>query len=444
MANIEKRQRDGRTSYRVRYRTPAGAQRNKTFARRADAERFRSTVESAKHAGTYIDPARGRVAVGEWAEKWLAGQAHLKPSSYARSAGIVRTYIVPTWGKVRLAQVSHADVQAWVSTLSAARSPATVRKVHRTLSLILDLAVRDGRLGRNVAEKINLPRPVRKEQRHLTITQVENLARECGYPSDASKHRSYPERAHEPYRLAVLFLAYTGVRFGEMAALRAGRVDLERRRAVIAESVTVVQGKGLVWGTPKTHQRREVPLPRFLVDQLAPHLASLAPDDLVFTGVRRGTPLRAAIFRRGHFEAAATAIGIPGLHPHELRHTAASLAIAAGADVKVVQQMLGHASATMTMDTYGHLFENRLDEVADALDRARAQSEVDEDMWITTAEEGRILCPGVSPACPEGEVTDLTDYRSKRVSAGQARSEMGAPGRIRTYASASGGRHSIP
>jgi integrase len=138
----------------------------------------------------------------------------------------------------------------------------------------------------------------------------------------------------------------------KMAALRAGRVDLERRRAVIAESVTVVQGKGLVWGTPKTHQRREDPLPRFLVEQLAPHLARLAPDALVFTGVRRGSPLRAAIFRRGHFDAAASAIGIPGLHPHELRHTAASLAIAAGADVKVVQQMLGHASAT---HDHGHL-----------------------------------------------------------------------------------------
>ena len=444
MANIEKRQRDGRTSYRVRYRTPAGVQRSKTFTRRADAERFRATVESAKNAGTYIDPARARLTVGEWAEKWLSGQAHLKPSSYERAAGIVRAYVVPTWGQVRLSEVSHADVQAWVTTLSATRSPSTVRKIHRTLSLILDLAVRDGRLGRNVAEKINLPRPVRKEQRHLTISQVEQLARECGYPSNVSKHRSYAERAHEPYRLAVLFLAYTGVRFGEMAALRAGRIDLLRRRAVIAESVTVVQGRGLVWGTPKTHQRREVPLPRFLVEQLAPHLARQAPDDLVFTGVRRGSPLRAAIFRRGHFDAAATAIGIPGLHPHELRHTAASLAIAAGADVKVVQQMLGHASATMTMDTYGHLFDNRLDEVADALDRARARTAADEDLWTTTAEEDQILCPGVSPAVPEGEVTDLAEYRSTRISAGQPGSEGGTPGRIRTYASASGGRHSIP
>jgi integrase len=171
---------------------------------------------------------------------------------------------------------------------------------------------------------------------------------------------------------------------------------------VIAESVTVVQGKGLVSGTQKTHQRREVPLPRFLVEELAPHLARLAPDDLVFTGVRRGSPLRAAIFRRGHFDAAAVAIGVPGLHPHELRHTAASLAIAAGADVKVVQQMLGHASA-MTMDTYATLFENRLDEVADALHRARARSEVDEDLWKTTAEEGRFCRPAWPQRGPKGK-----------------------------------------
>jgi len=143
--------------------------------------------------------------------------------------------------------------------------------------LIPDLTVRDGRLGRNVAEKVNLPRPVAAEQRHLTISQVERLARECGYPSQFSKHRPHGERAVEGYRLAVLFLAYTGVRFGEMAALRAGRDDLDRRRAVIADSVTVVQGRGLVWGTPKTHHRREVPIPRSLADELAPHLEGMAP-----------------------------------------------------------------------------------------------------------------------------------------------------------------------
>ena len=90
------------------------------------------------------------------------------------------------------------------------------------------------------------------------------------------------------------------------------------------------------------------------------------------------------------------------------------------------------------------MFENRLDEVADALDRGRAPSKVDEERWKTTAIRVGILCPGVSSVCAESEVTDLNDYRSKRVSAGQSRSGEGAPGRIRTYAPASGGRCSIP
>ena len=106
--------------------------------------------------------------------------------------------------------------------------------------------------------------------------------------------------------------------------------------------------------------------------------------------------------------------------------------------------MLGHASGAMTMDTYGHLFENRLDEVADALDRAREQSATDESLWITTAEKGQNLSPRVAPALPEGQVIDLNRYRSKRVSAGQTGNDGGAPGRIRTYAPASGGRCSIP
>ena len=77
-------------------------------------------------------------------------------------------------------------------------------------------------------------------------------------------------------------------------------------------------------------------------------------------------------FRRDTFDGAAVRIGIPGLHPHELRHTAASLVIASGASIKVVQSMLGHKSATMTFDLYGHLMGDRLDVVADAMDAARA------------------------------------------------------------------------
>jgi integrase len=222
--------------------------------------------------------------------------------------------------------VTHSAVQVRASELAERRQAATVRKVHRVLSRILASAVKDGRLVRNPAAGVNLPRVMAAEQRYLTHEQVHELAAACG-----------------PYRLIVLFLSYTGLRWGEMAALRVGRLDLMRRRAEIAESVTLVRGVQ-TWGTPKGHERRSVPIPRFLVDDLARHVADRAPGDLVFTGMKGGA-LRAQVFRHAAFNAAAEAIGAEGLHPHELRHAAASLAIAAGADVKVVQQMLGHRRA---------------------------------------------------------------------------------------------------
>lgn len=108
----------------------------------------------------------------------------------------------------------------------------------------------------------------------------------------------------------MLFLGYTGVRFGEMAALRVSRLDLRRNRAIIAESVTPVQGLGLVWGTPKTHQAREVPIPQFLPSDLGRHIEGKQPDDLVFAGIRNGQPLRVGTFHTA-FSAAARAIGVP-------------------------------------------------------------------------------------------------------------------------------------
>jgi integrase len=131
----------------------------------------------------------------------------------------------------------------------------------------------------------------------------------------------------------------------------------------------------LNFDTTKTGEARTVPLPRFLAELMAASMVGKGPDDLVFEGARGGV-LRNGNFNRRTFGPAAQAIGKPDLTPHGLRHTAASLAIAAGGNVKVVQQMLGHATASMTLDLYGHLFPDQLDDVADRLDaigRAAAQ-----------------------------------------------------------------------
>jgi len=375
MSSVDKRIRDGRTTWLARWRDPGGTQRKRTFARKTDADRHLIGIESRMLDGSYIDPSRSRVTVQAWAQQWLAGQVQLKESTRVRYEGLLRRHVLPRWGRVPLAKIGHADVAAWVADLSVSGlSGSSVRQAHRVLSLLLALAVRDGRISRNPAEGVKLPRARKVEKRFLTHEQVAALA-------DASGE----------YRLVVLILAYCGLRYGELAALRVGRVDLLRRRLDIAESVTEVGGR-LVTGTPKTHQQRSVPVPRSLVDDLGLVMAGKGPEEYVFTSPD-GAVLRLMNFRRRCFDRAATEAGLEGLTPHELRHTAASLAVSAGANVKAVQRMLGHASAAMTLDVYSGLFDDDLDAVADRLDTAAASARVPR-------------------ARPEPTVTDLSERRA--------------------------------
>lgn len=169
-----------------------------------------------------------------------------------------------------------------------------------------------------------------------------------------------------------LFRAWTGLRWGEVVALRRPSFDLLRRRLLVAESATDVGGR-LEFGTPKNHQAREVPLPDFLIELVAP-LLDTEDDALLFTAPKGG-PLRSGNFRRNVWLPACQASGMPeGLRVHDLRHTAASLAISGGASVKAVQRLLGHSSARITLDRYTHLFNDDLDALADGMDRMRADA----------------------------------------------------------------------
>lgn len=170
--------------------------------------------------------------------------------------------------------------------------------------------------------------------------------------------------------LALLTLCLTGLRFGEFAALRVRRLDVDRWRLTVAESVTEVGGR-LAWSTPKTHQTRAVPVPRSLLDHLIAASAGKGPQDLLFTSPG-GHALRLGNWRRDVFDGACARTGLVGVSPHDLRHTAASPAISAGANVKAVQRMLGDASAAMTLDVYAGLFADDLDALADGLDAMRA------------------------------------------------------------------------
>ncbi len=353
MAHISRDTRNGH--WIARWQEPSGAERKKSFTRKVEAQRWLDQLQAEIHQGRYIDPSAGKTLVAACAQRWCDGLVHLKPSTLERYRGIVKTHIVPMWGSWQIARVTPNDVNGWIGTLVAdGLRPSSVRQTHRVLSLILDAAVQDGRIGRNPAHGARLPRPVRTEPMYLNPEQVGALAEAAG-----------------PYELMILTLAFTGLRFGELAALKVRRFDPVRRRLNVLESVTEV-GSQLVWTTPKTHQARSVPVPAQIALAVEERCGGKLPDDLIFTSPL-GKTLRLNNWRKKVFDPACETTGLVGLRPHDLRHTAASLAIQSGANVKVVQQMLGHASAAMTLDVYAGLFEDDLDSVADRLDSLTPQ-----------------------------------------------------------------------
>lgn len=351
--------KDGKR-YRVRYRRPDGAQTDRRgFKTKRDAEVFLSSLEVAKAKGEFIDLSAAEVRISIVGARWVASREQvLKPSAYRSIESSWRIHVEPRWGKRTLANVRHSEIQEWVSEMAKTQSATNALRAHGILAGIFDSAVKDRSIATNPARDIALPRKATKRKSYLTHMQVELLALSSRDPA------------------LVRFLAYTGLRWGEATGLRLRHLDLMRRRARIEENAVMVNNTVVV-GTPKTHKHRSVPIPPFVLDILELRMRTRAPDQYVFGDGDK--PMRLPNSQDGWFAGAVrraqkTDPTMPRVTPHDLRHTAASLAISAGANVKAVQRMLGHASAAMTLDTYSDLFDDDLDGVSVALDRARTES----------------------------------------------------------------------
>ena len=202
----------GKRLYRISYRRPDHAQTTERgYKTKREAELRLAEVEVSKHRGQYVDPADSRALVRTLGADWIASRAaDLKPSTFRTTESAWRIHVEPMWGDRQVGGVRHSEIQAWVAGLSTTRSATTVRRAHEVLAGILDVAVKDRRLSQNAARGIKLPRKVGKERAYLSHEQVAALARE-------SKH---PE--------LVIFLAYTGLRWGEATGLRVKNVDTPR------------------------------------------------------------------------------------------------------------------------------------------------------------------------------------------------------------------------
>lgn len=375
MATISKYETaSGAMLYRVRYRTPDHRQTDKRgFKTKRDAEAFAATVEVDKLTGSYVAPALGKITVGALGPDWLTRQQGIiKPSAFHSVESAWRVHVETRWAATAIADINHSAVQAWVTGLATKRKGTVVITAYSVLARILDDAVKDRRLAVNPARGVKLPARVKRKNIYLTAEQLQWLAVESGR-----------------YGSLVLLLGTAGLRWGEAAALRVGDVEFLKRRIVLHENAVTVGGDVHV-GTLKSGKSRTVPLAAFVVDELAATCKGKEHGELIWSardGGHLGPPsshdswLSGAVDRCQAVAGAArvkeskggkepTTAVFPRITAHALRHTAASLAISSGANVKVVQRMLGHSSAAMTLDVYADLFDDDLTAVADKLDES--------------------------------------------------------------------------
>ena len=261
----------------------------------------------------------------------------------------------PTSAPVRLGAITPLEVRTWVVDLSnKGLAPATVQKAYQTLAKALRAAVDADLLADSPCRRIPLPRVEPEEMRFLSPDEVGDLA-----------------AAMAPrYQALVLLDAYCGLRLSELAGLRRRAIDLGRRRVRVSENAVEVRGV-VQWGAPKTRAgRRTIPMPARVADVLDAHLREFVPADpmaLVFGGPDGGA-LRAGSWRSRFWNPAIRAVGQDGVRIHDLRHTAVSLWIAAGASPKQIATWAGHTSVSVVLDRYGHLYEGNDVDVLDRLD----------------------------------------------------------------------------
>ena len=346
MGHVERR--EGRPKpWRVRYRDPSGRERSRSFARKIDAERFLHGVESDLVRGEWTDPRLGRITFGEWSTSVESGRANVAASTRANYQSVLRSLVLPTFGLVPVGAIEPGAVREWIASLVAkGYSASTIRRAYTILQETLELAVGDQMIPRSPCRNIALPKIKQSDMRFLSINEVEALA----------------DAIHPRYRAFVLAGSYTGLRPGELAALRLDRLDLLRRQLRVEEPIK----------TPAA--RRTVSFPAFLADEFAAHIQNYPGKyESVFTAPEGG-PIRLSQFRkRAWYPAVRESIGAP-MRPHDLRHTHVALLIAAGEDPYVISKRLGHVSIRTTYDVYGHLFEGRDRYAADTLEAARAQA----------------------------------------------------------------------
>ena len=331
--------------WRARYRDLAGKEHARHFDRKIDAERWLDEVTAALVTGNYVDPKSQKMTVDQWCDAWLETYAHRK--STERQARVHLARIRKEFGPLPLMAVDEMAVKRWMAKLKREELSQSYRSaLHARLKQVLEDAVGARKLASNPCSKKTTPGA--GKQRPYVATEAQLWA--------------LYEEAEEKYRPAILLGAFAGLRVAEVCGLRVGDIDLDAR---VINPAVQYPAEPLKTEMSMT----AIPIPDSFVGELKRLLDGrtdgwVVPDD---DGIQLGPWKVERHMRRIRKQVA----GLPkGFRFHDLRHFFASLLIASGADVKVVQHRLRHSSAKTTLDTYSHLWPDTDESTRAAVERS--------------------------------------------------------------------------
>jgi integrase len=362
--------------YMARYwvETPKGPKRKTIYGKKRDdvAERLAKAL-SNRADGIMVDAKN--LIVGNYLDCWLSDSVRgtVRESTFSRDKYLVVNHVKPSVGRLKLKNLNALHLQGlYRERLDSGLSASTVQKVHHVLHKALAQAVRWDLIPRNPADAVKAPRPMPKEMRPLSAKEARRLL-------DAAKG----DKLEALYVVAVT----TGMRRGELLGLKWSDVDLGNTRLSIRRTLTRTEnGKYVALGDTKNKKsRRTVRLTPQAVEALRMHLerqirkiealGDLYDDQgLVFTS-EAGTPINPSNLRQRSFAPLLKEAGLPHIRFHDLRHTCATLLLSKGVHPKFVQELLGHATVAITLDTYSHVLPSMGDQTARAMQEALSPRE---------------------------------------------------------------------
>ncbi len=332
--------------------------------RQGDALKAMRAAQKAADDGVYFEPKR--LTVAAWLDTWLAEyiQPSVKPLSYSTYESRVKTHIKPALGHIRLQELNPTQIQAFYNSLSRKQNlaPKTVKNIHGILHKCLTQAVKLRYIGYNPADACELPRMDRREIQPLSEREIAAFLNEI--------------REGEPLARLFTVALFTGMREGEICGLSWDAVDFRAGTITVRQQLQREKKKGGCHyiATTKNDKSRTITVAPYVMgilkeifaEQKRQHLmAGLAWKNewnLVFVRPDGSyIPPQTAL---KHFKAVVKRIGRPDARFHDLRHTYAVTALQEGDSVKTVQENLGHATASFTLDVYGHVSEKMKKESA--------------------------------------------------------------------------------